>query len=85
MIFYGFIVLVLGSCVARIRKVFCFAYSIIKNKNAYKLSGTFRYFRVQQTLPRGFFPTSMHSIAGLAFFLGAFITVAFGILVAGKT
>ncbi|KIL61867.1 hypothetical protein M378DRAFT_81955 [Amanita muscaria Koide BX008] len=46
---------------------------------------TFRYFRVQHTLPRGFFPTSLHGVAGSALILGTFMTVLFGILVGAKT
>jgi hypothetical protein len=47
-----------------------------------QISGTFRYFQAQQILPRGIFPISRHAIAAIMFFLCAFITVVFAMLVA---
>lgn len=49
------------------------------------MTGTFRYFRIQNGLPHGIFPTSLHGVAGVAFLLGALITIVFGLLIYGTT
>jgi len=47
--------------------------------------GTVRYFRIQNMLPHGIFPTSLHGVAGISFILGSLITIVFSLLIAGAT
>ncbi|KAF8335549.1 hypothetical protein F5887DRAFT_989175 [Amanita rubescens] len=47
----------------------------------FRLTGTIHYFRIQNTLTHGIFPTSLHGVAGLSFILGALITTVFSLLV----